>query len=140
MVGSRFAGLTGPTVPLPRDVPLNPNRTIAELNGIAARHTGAWIFLYATPDYDPQFLVARWLSHNAYRAFDDWAVTGRLQYYRFDRDSSLTTASTSLEFGDSIHLAGYQWDGRDAAAGDTIPIAFQWTRPSEHGPRLRVST
>src|SRR5262249_11141689 len=72
-----------PTFGLPSSLPLDPVKTQSELENIARSHAGAWIFLYATQDYDPGYVVPRWLARNAYRTYDNWQVTGRLQYYLF---------------------------------------------------------
>ena len=125
--------------PLPRDVPLNLSRTTAELQDISAKHTGAWIFLYATTDYDPNYRVARWLTQHAYRGFDDWAVTGRLQYYRFDDPANLPVTGSAIAFGNQLQLVRFGEDLRNAAAGDSAPLALYWQRPNTNGPRLRIS-
>ncbi|HLZ10882.1 MAG TPA: hypothetical protein VKT80_20025, partial [Chloroflexota bacterium] len=127
------------TYPLPRDVPLDVDQTTRELRDIAANHVGAWIFLYATTDYDPGYVVPRWLTQHAYRAFDDWAVTGRLQYYRFDTPANLVENPVSITFGNGLSMTQYAFDGHDLAAGDTVPTAFWWKRPTTGGPRMRIS-
>ncbi len=136
---SYYAPQSWAMYPLPDDVPLDPNRTAAELTQFAQTHAGAWIFLYATTDYDPGYFVARWLSQHAYRAFDDWAVSGRLQYYRFASDAAMTTRPTNLVFGDLLRLTRYAWTADDFAVGDSIPIAFWWDRLGPTTATTRVS-
>src|SRR5262249_22648899 len=117
-----------PTYPLPRSLPLDPAATAEELSQVATRHSGAWIFLYATPDYDPGYYVPTWLTAHAYPAFDDWAVSGRLQYYRFAPDAALTGRATALTFGNSLTLDRYAYLPNDLVAGEAIPIGLRWTR------------
>src|SRR5262249_15055958 len=133
-----YASRPWPTYPLPRSLPLDSAATAQELSQVATRHSGAWIFLYATPDYDPGYFVPTWLTAHAYPAFDDWAVSGRLQYYRFAPDGALTGRSTALTFGTSLTLDRYAYLPSDVAAGEAIPIDLRWTRLATELPHARV--
>lgn len=115
-----------PTYPLPRQLPLDQNATADALSNISVGHTGAWVFLYATPDYDPSYFIPRWLTANAYRAFDVWEVNGRLQYYRFAAPDSMSVHSAQVKFGDSLLLEKYGWRDAEYAAGDSVPIDLEW--------------
>ena len=115
-----------PTYPLPSHLPLDRTATVQDLTNIAQGHSGAWIFLYATPDYDPSYFIPRWLTTHAYRAFDIWEVNGRLQYYRFATTQDLTSHPTQIKFGQSLLLQGYGWQDDAAPAGDSIPIDLDW--------------
>jgi 4-amino-4-deoxy-L-arabinose transferase-like glycosyltransferase len=136
---SYYVSQPWPTYSLPHDVPLDPAKTAASLSQIATTHQGAWIFLYATVDYDPGYFVARWLTQHAYRGFDDWAVSGRLQYYRFVPDAAMAWTTTDLAFGDALRLDRFALDPADLASGDSIPIAFTWERLAQPGSALRIS-
>lgn len=117
-----------PMYPLPANVPLKPRATTAALEKIASKYRGVWIFLYAVPDYDPTYFIPRWLTANAYRGFDQWAVNGRLQYYRFAPDSALTRHDTAISFGQSLRLNGYATSTTPVAAGATLPVDLHWQR------------
>jgi mannosyltransferase len=128
-----------PTYALPRQLPLDPASVAADLSQIAQSRRGAWVFLYGTADYDPSYVIPRWLTANAYPAFDDWAVTGRLQYYRFARDSDLSSQSVAIAFGNSIRLDRSAIGNGALTAGDSLPIRFLWSHPATLSGRLRVS-
>ncbi len=115
-----------PTYPLPDHVPLDEAATAVSLARISQEHEGAWVFLYATPDYDPGYFIPRWLTVNAFRAFDVWEVNGRLQYYRFARPDSMTVRQGGVAFGNSLLLQRYAWRDTAYAAGDTIPVDLTW--------------
>ncbi len=128
-----------PTYPLPRVLPLDPPKTEAELADIARTHTGAWIFLYATPDYDPGYVIPRWLAQHGFRAYDNWQVTGRLQYYRFASPDSLAATPTDVKLGGVVKLEQIATTTADLAAGDSVPILFRFRRTSPEKKSLRVS-
>lgn len=129
-----------PTFPLPENLPLNPGAVAIKLAGIARKYTGVWVFLYATPDYDPTYFIPRWLTTNAYRAFDIWEVNGRLQYYRFAAPETLTSHAAHITLGDSLRLVKYAWRVAAYAAGASIPIAlsWQWLPTRLSGPRVAL--
>ncbi len=128
-----------PTYPLPRTLPLDLTATTAELEQISQSHHGAWVFLYATPDYDPGDAIPRWLTAHAYRGFDDWAVTGRLQYYRFAPEGSLASVATRLRFGNALGLEQYRWSAAPIVAGDSVPVGFHWRQLADPVARPRVA-
>ncbi|MGH2458133.1 MAG: hypothetical protein ACRDIY_04625 [Chloroflexota bacterium] len=115
-----------PTYPLPERLPLDQSATAAALTKIAGRHEGAWVFLYATPDYDPSYFIPRWLTANAYRSFDVWEVNGRLQYYRFSAPATLSDHPSQVKFGDSLLLQAFGSRDLGYAAGESIPIDLRW--------------
>ncbi len=115
-----------PTYPLPERLPLDESATAGALARIADRYEGVWVFLYATPDYDPSYFIPRWLTANAYRAFDVWEVNGRLQYYRFAASKTMTDRSSEVRFGDSLLLEKYGWRDAGYSAGESVPIDLEW--------------
>jgi uncharacterized membrane protein len=117
-----------PFVTLPRQNPMDLNDTLAALNGVSQQYPGAWVFWYASPLYDPQNIIGRWLATHAYHSFDDYATNAHLQYYRFAADGSLVTRETSIRFGDAVELTHYGWADASLAAGDTIPVDLHWQR------------
>jgi len=128
-----------PTYPLPRTLPLSLNQVTTDLRKIAADHSGAWIFLYATQDYDPGYEIPRWLTANAYRTYDNWAVSGRLQYYHFASDASLTRREVAMRFGDSLALEQYGVTIAPLTAGDTIAVDLKWQQLATRINRPRVA-
>lgn len=117
-----------PVYTLPRQTPLDPAATTAELDQIARDHDGGWVLWYATPLYDPNNVIGRWLATHAYRSLDVYAANARLQYYRFTTDASLASRPTSLSFGDSLALTGYSWSEAPVTAGATVPVDLHWRR------------
>ena len=117
-----------PFYTLPRQTPLDPAATSAELEQIAREHSGGWVFWYATPNYDPRNVIGDWLSTHAYLSLDVYVANARLQYYRFAPDASLAVRKTNLEFGDSLNLAQYGWTDVAVPAGSTVPVDLAWRR------------
>ncbi|HVB96532.1 MAG TPA: glycosyltransferase family 39 protein, partial [Chloroflexota bacterium] len=128
-----------PMYPLPDKLPLNPGETSGILDQIASKQTGVWVFLYATPDYDPSYFIPRWLQSHAYLGFDQWAVNGRLQYYRFAAPSALTTKASNVRFGQSLLLTHFGWGSSGVPAGGTIPVDLQWRWLNQPIPQPRVA-
>jgi 4-amino-4-deoxy-L-arabinose transferase-like glycosyltransferase len=128
-----------PTYSLPAKMPLDSADVVARLTKIQEQHRGVWVFLYGTPDYDPGYVIPRWLTANAYRGFDDWAVTGRLQYYRFAASTDLTSHDFNVTFGDAIRLERVSWDSSGLTAGDTLPVSLHLVRLANQPIRARVS-
>lgn len=115
-----------PHYPLPRDVPLVEDATAAELRELAARHSGLWLFLYATHDYDPGDFVEKWLSNNAFRAWHTWTINGQLDYYANYRREDLVDQRGSARFGERLELRGFAARAQPYAAGEVIPLLFNW--------------
>jgi mannosyltransferase len=128
-----------PFVTLPRQNPMDPNDTLAELSRVSQQYPGAWVFWYASPLYDPPNIIGRWLATHAYHSFDDYATNARLQYYRFASNATLPTRETSIRFGDALELTRYGCANVPLAAGDTIPVDLHWQRLDGTLPRPQVA-
>lgn len=128
-----------PTFAMPATLPFNATEVTGKLRTIESQYQGVWIFLYATQDYDPGYQIPRWLTANAYRTYDDWAVTGRLQYYRFAPEASLTQREVAIHFGSSLALGQFGLSDAPLAAGDSIPVDLHWQQLATPMNRPRVS-
>jgi uncharacterized membrane protein len=121
---------------MPTGVPINEAATTQKLQEVAALHRGAWLFLYAVPDYDPKGFVEAWLQNNAYRAWHTWTVNGRLLYFAFAPDNRLVASSTSIGYGQA-RLLEIASTPLPLAAGEVAPIRLRW-RPMDGDPPLAV--
>ncbi|MCL5027236.1 MAG: glycosyltransferase family 39 protein, partial [Chloroflexi bacterium] len=107
---------------MPVGVPIDEAATAAKLEEIAARHRGAWLYLYATPDYDPGNYVERWLDEHAYRAWHTWTVNGRLLYYAFYPPAQLTASPVDVTPGPSVHLQATASSGTSLNPAQVSPL------------------
>ncbi|MCL5025252.1 MAG: glycosyltransferase family 39 protein, partial [Chloroflexi bacterium] len=125
---------------MPVGVPIDEAATAAKLGEIAATHTGAWLYLYATSDYDPANFVERWLDEHAYRAWHTWTVNGRLLYYAFYPPEKLAASPLDVGFGPAVHLgeiASVNVGSSPLTAGQVLPLRLRWSAGEATG--LKVS-
>ncbi len=125
---------------MPVGVPIDEAGTAAKLREIAARHRGAWLYLYATSDYDPGGFVERWLENNAYRAWHTWTINGRLLYFAFYPPERLTPLGGGFDYGASLRLEEISWPDGRPRTGEVVPLHLRWqgdeTRPLKLSARL----
>jgi mannosyltransferase len=117
-----------PVYPLPRHRPLNVERTIAELEQIAAEHKRLYALFWATNESDPERVIEGWLDTHAYKALDSWRGNVRLVIYSLPQTLALSEVRHPLEvtFGEQIALLGYTLQNDEVQVGDVLQITLFW--------------
>jgi mannosyltransferase len=124
-----------PVYPLPRQRPLDPEATVAELETILARAQRVFALYWATDESDPAGLIEGWLDGHAFKATDTWVGNVRLVSYAAPLPpSDLTPADVRL--GDHVTLTGYRLvypscNGDFAPSGDYAPTSSTQIIPGE---------
>ena len=95
-----------PVYPLPRQRPLDPVATEAELAAILARHSRLFVVFWATGESDPQQVVESWLNTHAFKADDSWYGNVRLAIYAAARVSDQIGQPLKRALGRRDYLAG----------------------------------
>lgn len=117
-----------PIYPLPRHRPLNVERTISELEQIAAQHRRLYALFWATNESDPDRIIEGWLDTHAYKALDSWRGNVRLVIYSLPQTLAPTEIRRSLEatFGEQIALLGYTLQNDEVQVGDVLQVTLFW--------------
>jgi 4-amino-4-deoxy-L-arabinose transferase-like glycosyltransferase len=114
--------------PLPRQVPLDRDATILELENLAASRDVIFAVLWQEEQVDPGHLVEDWLNRHAYRAMTSWYGAARLAVYAAPLSPGGRTQSYSAaaHFGPDIILTDYTLDTTKATAGQILRITLDW--------------
>jgi 4-amino-4-deoxy-L-arabinose transferase-like glycosyltransferase len=129
----RFYTGKAPPYPLPRESPLDEEEVIAELQGIAARHTRILAAFWDRSEADPDYVVEDWLNREGYRTWDEWCGTLQLVVYASGvvADQPGEEGSLEVDLGEAIVLRGYRlWD-KVVEPGSTLRLTLDWEARTE---------
>jgi len=117
-----------PIYPLPRHRPLNVERTVEELEQIAARHDRLYALFWATGESDPERVIEGWLDTHAYKALDSWRGNVRLVIYSLPQALASTQIRNPLEvmLGEQVALLGYTLQSDVVRVGDVLQVTLFW--------------
>ena len=113
-----------PVTPLPTTRPLGPEQTRAQLADLSVAHDRLWVLYWAQQQADPDGLVERWLTDNAFPTGDRWFGGVRLAEY--GTAPTGPKAANGALFGDSIVLIDSALSATDAAPGDSVSLELRW--------------
>ena len=117
-----------PIYPLPRHRPLNVERTIEELEQVAAQHDRLYALFWATDESDPERVIEGWLDTHAYKTLDSWRGNVRLVIYSLPQALAPTEIRNPLEvtLGNQIALLGYTLQNDVVRVGDVLQVTLFW--------------
>jgi len=117
-----------PVYPFPRHRPLNVERTVAELEQIAAQHKRLYVLFWAANESDPERVIESWLDAHAYKALDSWRGNVRLAIYSLPQSVAPAEIKNPLEvtFGEQIALLGYTLQNDNVQVGDVLQVTLFW--------------
>jgi len=122
--------------------PYRPTQTEAEawIADIIARHTGGRliVLLWGETESDPERLIERALSTQAYKAGESWITTVRLAWYGTGPAASEPDQPLEAHFGEEIKLAGSELPDSMWAPGDIVPLTLFWETEATPEERLKV--
>jgi len=115
--------------PLPRQLPLDRDGTIVEIESIAANHETLFALLWQEGQVDPDHLVEDWLNRHAFRALTSWHGPVRLVGYAAPVYPGWHVQSYDVQvrFGLDISLTGYTLDRTEVAPGRILRVALDWS-------------
>ncbi|HUS71188.1 MAG TPA: glycosyltransferase family 39 protein [Anaerolineae bacterium] len=121
----------GTAVPyaLPRQVTLDRNATVAEMERIAAKHDLIFAVLWQDEQVDPSHSVEDWLNRRTYRAMTSWYGPARLIVYaaRLHPEGRVHFYTSRARFGLDIGLTGYILHTTEAAPGRMLRVTLDWS-------------
>ncbi|MBN1120050.1 MAG: glycosyltransferase family 39 protein [Anaerolineae bacterium] len=123
----------------PNVTPLPNASTEETLAGLIAAHDRIYAVYYGENEQDPEGIVARMLSENAFVASDEWIGNVRLVRYVVPAQASNEIAQISgAVFGESIRLAGYTISSESLVPGDALAVTLFWETDAPIEKRYRV--
>ncbi|MCD6519935.1 MAG: glycosyltransferase family 39 protein [Anaerolineae bacterium] len=125
--------------PLPRQRPMDPQRTEAELKEIVARHPRIYAIFWATRESDPQGFVEGWLDRHCFKAMDSWFGNVRLVVYAVPRAPAQEIAHPlDVVLGDKIRLRGYTLLTPRPRSGEIVQLTLFWEALAPIAKRYKV--
>ncbi|MCD6285340.1 MAG: glycosyltransferase family 39 protein [Anaerolineae bacterium] len=122
--------------------PYRPTQTEAEawITDIIARHTGGRlvVLFWGDAESDPERLIERALSTQAYKAGDTWITTVRLAWYGTGTAVPEPDRPLEAHFGEGIRLVGSDLPDTEWAPGDIVPLTLFWKAETTPEERLKV--
>jgi len=130
---ARFYGGSAPVYLLPTGDPAEDVRALEE---IVETHERVYAIFRSEEGSDPQGLVERWLSENAYRTRDEWYGDVRLVLFATSADKSAPSELSPLdvELGGEVSLVGCELLDETAKPDQILRLTLRWSalrRPSE---------
>lgn len=129
-----------PVFPLPRQRPPDVERTVAELEEIAAGHRRLYAVFWATDESDPDRVVESWLDQHGYKALDEWRGNVRLAVYAMPASLSSGTMQRPIDamLGQDVRLLGYSIPEATVRSGDVLRVALFWQAAATIDDRYTV--
>lgn len=121
---------------LPRMRPPEPDATRADVDAMLSQVTRLFAIFYATEQSDPQGIIDHRLAERAFKARDEWHGNVRLAVYGIAPNVRGALQSLTAKVGDEIVLQSYQFDQREARAGDVLTLTLNWR--AEQTPSMRT--
>jgi hypothetical protein len=128
-----------PVYALPRQRPLDPEATLAELEKLL-QHDKIYVVNWATEEADPQGIIPNWMDTRGYKTLDQWYGNVRLAVYVMPEHSppEEVVDDLNLRFGNDIELMGYRGWKLAPAAGEVTQLQLQWRADQKLDRRFKV--
>lgn len=131
-----------PLYTLPRQRPLDPVQTEADLQQMIQSRGRIFAILWATDESDPQRFVEGWLDQHAYKSMDSWYGNVRLVIYAVPKQSSTEdiTYTLNANLGNKVRLLGYSLPTQETKPGDIVQLTLLWQAITPMNERYKVFT
>ncbi len=128
-----------PVYALPRQRPLDPDATLAELQTLLV-YDKIYAVFWGTEEADPAGLITNWINQRGYKTMDHWYGNVRLAVYVMPerRPPDETVADLNVRFGTDITLLGYRSWKLATAAGEVTQLQLQWRAEATPQRRYKV--
>ncbi|MBI4301748.1 MAG: glycosyltransferase family 39 protein [Chloroflexi bacterium] len=115
---------------LPDPLPLNPEATIAQLQGLVSQYPRIWLISWQTWFSDPTLFVESWLSKNSVTFTEGYFPYVTVKGY-FTTPTLLTEVPTIehplvAELGGMVRLLGYDLDKGELASKGRLRLTLYW--------------
>ncbi len=111
-------------------IPAGINSTSAEIRASTRNALDDWnqlyLVLWGDQERDPDGVVERTLDANAYEVESRWYGDVRLIHYLTEPDWFNEQLYPRQRFGEDIRLEEVQFERRNVAPGDVLPVKLQW--------------
>jgi len=127
--------------PLPRQRPLDPEATLAELERMAAGRRKVYAVLWATDESDPQRLIEGWLDAHGFKGMDRWYGNVRLVVYGLaaGEEEEAPEQACDIALGGRIRLLGFTLGAKRLIHfGEVLPVTLFWQALTEMDERYKV--
>jgi mannosyltransferase len=114
-----------PVYPLPRQRPLDPTETVAELKRIVTATGDIYVVYWAEQQADPGGVIENWLNEELYKATDQWFGNVRLVSYATP-ERELPLNKIDVSFGPAIRLSGFGVNSRKVRPGEIVQVGLEW--------------
>jgi 4-amino-4-deoxy-L-arabinose transferase-like glycosyltransferase len=128
-----------PVYPLPRQRPLDPQATLAELEKLL-QYDKIYVVNWAAEEADPQGIIPNWMDTRGYKTLDQWYGNVRLAVYVMPEHSppDEIVQDLNLWFGNDIELLGYRGWKLAPTAGEVTQLQLQWRADQTPDRRYKV--
>ncbi|MGE5602601.1 MAG: glycosyltransferase family 39 protein [Nitrososphaerales archaeon] len=128
-----------PIYPLPRQRPLDPEQTQADLQELL-KYDKVYALYWGANEADPAGVIENWLDQRGYKTLDQWHGNARLAVYvmpeRRAPDEMIDDLNATLNNG--ITLQGYQGWNLSPAAGEVTQLQLRWRADEPPTRRYKV--
>ena len=128
-----------PVYALPRQRPLDPQATLAELEKIR-EYDKIYVVYWGADEADPQGVIPNWMDSRGYKTLDQWYGNVRLAVYVMPEHSppEEIVDDLNLRFGNAIELMGYRGWKLAPTAGEVTQLQLQWRADQKTDRRYKV--
>ncbi len=128
-----------PVYALPRQRPLDPQATLAELEKLL-EYDKIYVVSWATEEADPQGVISDWMDTRGYKTLDQWYGNVRQAVYVMPEHTppEEIVDNLNLRFGDDIELLGYRAWNLASTAGEVTQLQLQWRANRKPERRYKV--
>ena len=128
-----------PVYALPRQRPLDPQATLAELEKLL-QYDKIYVVYWATEEADPQGVIPAWMDTRGYKTLDQWHGNVRLAVYVMPEHSppEEIVEDLNLRFGEDIELLGYRGWKLASTAGEVTQLQLKWRADRKPDRRYKV--
>jgi mannosyltransferase len=128
-----------PVYALPRQRPLDPQATLADLEKIR-QYDKIYVVYWGAEEADPQGSIPNWMDSRGYKTLDQWYGNVRLAVYVMPEHSppEEVVDDLNLRFGNAIELTGYRGWKLAPTAGEVTQLQLQWRADQKTDRRYKV--
>ena len=126
--------------PLPKQRPLDEERTERDLEEMVSRHRCIFAVLWATDESDPGRFIEGWLDAHAYKAMDEWYGNVRLVLYAVPKALAPGEVQRPLRvnLGNKVMLLSYSLGKDEVKPGEILPLTLFWQALARMKERYKV--
>ncbi len=128
-----------PVYTLPKQRPMDPQQTLAEMEGLL-QHDKIYALYWGAGEADPEGVIENWLDQRGYKTLDQWHGNVRLAVYVMPERNSPEEFVDDLNarLSNGITLKGYEGWNLAPVAGEVTQVQLQWAAEQQPDRRYKV--